>query len=87
MESSFSELTMVRGQYEVYLEEHLGVPNRNFTVGLGGFKPLLIEQYRDIFLYWMSEYFTKQGGTAEVNLSPLHMGRRVFLIWKKLYIL
>lgn len=29
IESSVSELTMVKGQYEVYLEKHLGVPNRN----------------------------------------------------------
>ena len=27
--SSLSELTMVKGQYEAFIEEHLGVSNRN----------------------------------------------------------
>ncbi|GAA0104448.1 hypothetical protein UT300013_10700 [Paraclostridium sordellii] len=41
---SHSELRVVKAQYEVYTEEHLGVSNRNnFRVGLDGrsrYRPL-----------------------------------------------
>jgi hypothetical protein len=41
IECSQSELEMVRVQYEVYIEEHPGVANRNLNlVGLAGINPL-----------------------------------------------
>ena len=45
--SSLSELTMVKGQYEAFIEEHLGVSNRNLRrVDLDGNLPLKKESIK-----------------------------------------
>jgi len=42
IEGSYRELTMVECRYEIYIEEHLRVSNRNLAkVDLDGFAPLL----------------------------------------------
>jgi len=51
--SSYSELVIVGDQYEAYIEEHLGVADRNhlLRVGSDGAKPLIIGQYRNIYYF------------------------------------
>ena len=84
IESSFSELVIVKDQYDVYFEKHLRVPNRNFSrVGLGGFKPLLLDSIEKFFCAFKVSILTNQGGTAEVTFRPYKYKAKGFFIYNR----
>ena len=69
IKGSHSELVMVKDQYEIYIEEHLRVSNRNpRIVGLDGYNPLSVGQYRmcNSVLIRVVIFYDKLGGTAKL---------------------
>lgn len=73
---------MVKGQYEAFIEEHLGVSNRNplWRVDLDGASPLKEKSIRRIILVLVSDRNDNVGGTAEYILSSLFCRAEGFFV-------
>lgn len=64
---------MVEGQYEAFIEEHLGVSNRNrMIVDLDGASPLQEKSIKsNLCTLRVDHFYDNLGGTAECFLSSL----------------
>ena len=80
IEGSYRELAMVECRYEIYIEEHLRVSNRNLMkVDLDGFAPLLASSIKLVLLLSWSFYMTIRVVPRNIAFRPF-IGRIGFFI-------
>lgn len=78
-----SEPVVVKDWYDYCIEKHPGVSNRNYYESrLRGCQSLKFGKYRIYILYLkVGQISDKLGGTAELSLSSLNIGRKAFYFY------